>query len=168
MYRPDQPALSAQTDPGRHIPSQGKIHRRRKVSIRVSLRGMLKLTRVDTLRVHYVGFLARRLICRYLLPASRNGAKRYVIYLLVRPRLLEPFLCYSTQPTRVSCRSHRTIARLFWPLDMDIIFDSGLCTDHRHLPNQSTSLPKPHWYVGPAHVNLSPCQSSPLRMPDVG
>ena len=23
MYRPDQPALSAQTDPGRHIPSQG-------------------------------------------------------------------------------------------------------------------------------------------------
>ena len=41
-----------------------KIHRRRKVYIRVSLCGMLKLIRVDTLRrVLNVGFIAERLIC---------------------------------------------------------------------------------------------------------
>ena len=45
------------------IPKQ-KIHRRRKkMSIRVSLRGMLRLIRVDTLRrVYNVGFLAGRLL----------------------------------------------------------------------------------------------------------
>ena len=61
----DQPA---QANPGRHIPSQGdkdnNFHRRRKVSVWVSLCGMLILIRVDTLRrVHNVGFHAERLIC---------------------------------------------------------------------------------------------------------
>ena len=60
---------SAKADPGRHIPSQGdiciefwflkqKIHSRWTVSVRVSLRGMLRLIWVTTLRrVHSVGFL---------------------------------------------------------------------------------------------------------------
>ena len=39
-----------------------EIHRRRKVSGRISLRGMPRLTRLDTLRrVHYNGFLVERL-----------------------------------------------------------------------------------------------------------
>ena len=41
-----------------------KIHRRRKVSVWVSLHGLRGMIRVDTLRtVQNVGFLARRLIC---------------------------------------------------------------------------------------------------------
>ena len=72
MYRPDQPALSAQTDPADTFRFRGdrcieqlfleqKIHRRRKVSIRVGLCGMLRLIRVDTLRrVNNVDFLTRR------------------------------------------------------------------------------------------------------------
>ena len=58
---PDQTAQSAQVNPDRHIPSQWdrgiedfflkqKFHRRQKVSFRVSLRGMLMLIRIDTLR----------------------------------------------------------------------------------------------------------------------
>ena len=39
----------------------------RKESVRVSLRGMLRLIRVDTLRrVHNVGFLAGRLKCIFI------------------------------------------------------------------------------------------------------
>ena len=41
-----------------------KIHRRRKVSVRVNLRDMLRLIRVDTLlKVHNYGILVIRLIC---------------------------------------------------------------------------------------------------------
>ena len=60
------------------MPSQGdrgiqqlflkkKIHRRRKVSVRINLRGMLRLILVDTLRrVHNVGFLVGRLNYIYI------------------------------------------------------------------------------------------------------
>ena len=67
----DQPAQSVQTDPGRHSPSQGGGRDQRyrvmipgtenpQVSIRFSLRGILRLIQVDTLR--NVCFLAGRLI----------------------------------------------------------------------------------------------------------
>ena len=68
---PDQP------NQARHIPSLGdrgieslfmkqKIHRRRKVSARVRLRGMLRLIRIDTLRRgRTAGFLAGRLILQF-------------------------------------------------------------------------------------------------------
>ena len=48
-----------------------KIHRMRTVSVRVSLRCMLRLIRVDTLRsVHNVGFLMELL--NYILLCKRN------------------------------------------------------------------------------------------------
>ena len=69
MYRPDQPAHYAQTDPGRYIPYQGDTGIDYRVMIPETetpqeAKGvMLRLIRIDTLRrVHNVGFLAGRLI----------------------------------------------------------------------------------------------------------
>ena len=77
MYRPEQPAQSAQANPGRHIPSEvdkgiewwflkQKIHRRQKVSVRVSLCGMVRLVLVDTLRRDKQCWFSRRAAHIYL------------------------------------------------------------------------------------------------------
>ena len=71
---PDQYTQSAQANPGRYTPSLGLGYivmitemdipqEAKSVSVRVSLRGILRLIRIDTLRrVHNLGFLVIRLI----------------------------------------------------------------------------------------------------------
>ena len=64
-----------------------KIHRRRKVSIRVSLRGMLRLFRFDTLRrVHNVGFLVERLICDVFVKCILLGYSYHVGFVFTKER----------------------------------------------------------------------------------
>ena len=59
-----------------------KMHRRRNLSVRVSLRDMLRLIRVDTLRgVDNVGFIVERRI--YVSISQINSVMTWVTYITV-------------------------------------------------------------------------------------
>ena len=88
------------------------------MSVRVSLRGMLRLIRVDTLRrAHNVGFLAGRLI----------------IIILICPRLFLIFVIYSNSYHN----NYVSYLQLRWRA-----YDKGHTDLNGHLPRQNVSFTK--------------------------